>query len=236
MHPALCTVFRDYSREAIVICESCGKAVTAGASLCHHCGQKLQLSSTDQGASSARNEALDRLQPPGSGSGEIDEDLEIELWEGAYCSKAMLGHCLLAGPLSLVLLVVSVVFIGTVGFWGIMIAIAAIALLWGALGVLLLYSQWNAHYRLTSRRFIHQSGIFQRTTNRIEVIDMDDITYTQSFIERFVGVGTITIASSDRTHPLIHVRGIDQVAKVADIIDAAQRKERIRRGIFIESV
>ena len=226
-----------------MICESCGETVKAKASLCHHCGQRLEHRSTNQeGADSrqneapTRNEAMQRLLQPGGKPGEIDEDIETELWEGAYCSKAMLSNWFLAGFLSLVLLVGGIVFIGIVGFLGILIALAAVALLWGALGVLLLYRKWNVHYRLTSRRFIHQNGIFRRTTNRIEVIDMDDITYTQGLVERFVSVGTITITSSDRTHPIIHLRGIDDVSKVADMIDKAQRKERIRRGIFIESI
>jgi len=73
-------------------------------------------------------------------------------------------------------------------------------------------------------------------TDRIENIDMDDITYEQKFIERFVGVGTVIISSSDRTHPELRLIGIENVKEVADQMDDIRRAERRRRGLHIESI
>jgi hypothetical protein len=65
---------------------------------------------------------------------------------------------------------------------------------------------------------------------------MDDISYEQGLIERWLGVGTIRITSSDRTHPEIELLGIDRVQQVAGIFDEARRRERLQRGIHIESI
>ena len=62
----------------------------------------------------------------------------------------------------------------------------------------LLYRKMSVHYLLTNQRFIHESGFFRRVTNRIEVLDMDDISFEQALVERMLGVGTIRILSSDR--------------------------------------
>jgi hypothetical protein len=51
-----------------------------------------------------------------------------------------------------------------------------------------------------------------------------------------LGVGTIRITSSDRTHPQLVLRGIESVREVSGLIDSARRKERVRRGLHIESV
>ena len=64
---------------------------------------------------------------------------------------------------------------------------------------------------LTNQRFIHESGILRRVSDRIEVLDIDDITFEQGIIERLVGVGTIRVMSSDRSHPELLMYGIENV-------------------------
>ena len=112
----------------------------------------------------------------------------------------------------------------------------AVVLLWIALYLWLLYRQFSMNYRLTSQRFIHESGILRRVTDRIEVIDMDDITLEQGPIDQLLGVGTIKVTSSDRTHPEFWLYGIERAGEVATMIDDARRAERQRRGLHIEAV
>ena len=73
-------------------------------------------------------------------------------------------------------------------------------------------------------------------TDRIETIDMDDIAFVQGPVERVLGIGSIKVTSSDRTHPELHLIGIENVQHVAEMIDNARRAERLRRGIHIESI
>jgi membrane protein YdbS with pleckstrin-like domain len=73
------------------------------------------------------------------------------------------------------------------------------------------------------------------TLSRAETIDIDDVTVRQGPIERLLGIGTIAIASTDRTEPLLYMRGIDHVTAVADLIDSTRRAERQRRGLHLES-
>jgi len=108
--------------------------------------------------------------------------------------------------------------------------------LWIFLGVAFAYKKLSVHYELTTQRFIHKSGILKRVTDRIEVIDIDDVTYEQGIVQRMLGVGTIRINSSDRTHPVLVLSGIDGVQGVADTIDDVRRKERRKRGLHIESI
>jgi membrane protein YdbS with pleckstrin-like domain len=162
---------------------------------------------------------------------------EEDLWQGGYSPKAMIGHWLGAALIS-VLLLVAIFLIPGMMFnfiaWAVLAGI--LALLWGGLGVWLLIRRLDVHYQLTSQRFIHKSGVLRRRSDRIEVIDIDDVTFEQGLVERFVGVGTIKITSSDRSHPELKMYGIDGVQKVADIIDNVRREERRRRGVHIESI
>ncbi len=173
----------------------------------------------------------ERLRPPGENA---EEEPEVDVWEGAYCSKAMVGKWLGAGILTVVA-IVSMFQIKTLGeSWKIVLLV--LGLLWVGLVLMFFYRKLNARYQLTTQRFIHRSGILTRVSDRIEVIDIDDVTYHQGLVERFLNVGSIQLVSSDRTHPELWLRGIDNVKEIADQIDDLRRKERRRRGLHIESI
>ena len=155
------------------------------------------------------------------------EDQEQDLWSGGYSAKAMYGTWILGGLVTIGLVAGMFAF-PPVGL--------AIPVLWILLGATLAYKKMSVYYQLTTQRFIHKKGILVRTTDRIEVIDIDDVTYQQGIVQRVLGVGTIRISSSDRTHPELVLSGIDGVANVADTIDDIRRKERRKRGLHIESI
>jgi hypothetical protein len=94
----------------------------------------------------------------------------------------------------------------------------------------------SADYTLTSQRLLHRRGILSQATDRIEVIDIDDVRYTQGIVERMFGVGTIRLLSSDTSDPTLILRGIDDVQRVANLIDNARREERRKRGLYMETV
>lgn len=160
------------------------------------------------------------------------DDPEEKLWSGDYSAKDMYGSWIIAAVLSITALAVSGIFF----LPAILPVIGVVALVWIGLLFRLMWRKWSVHYELTTQRFVHEKGILSRTTDRIEVIDIDDVTFTQSIFDRMFGVGTISITSSDRTHPTLVMDGIEDVKQVAELIDGARRKERMRRGIHIESI
>lgn len=160
-----------------------------------------------------------------------DDDGEDELWEGGYSSKAMIGSWVGAAFGSAGLIVVTIFFLALWPVW-----LSLLLLMWVGLACCYYYRRWTKKYYLTSQRFIHESGLLKRTTDRIEVIDIDDVSFEQGLVQRMTGVGSITITSSDRSHPELVLRGIDDVKNVAGMIDDTRRKERRRRGLHIEAI
>jgi uncharacterized membrane protein YdbT with pleckstrin-like domain len=156
-----------------------------------------------------------------------EEEVEEDLWSGGYSGKAMVGNWILGGIITIGLIA---------GMFVNPIIGLAIPLLWICLLGLLGFRKFNVHYELTTQRFIHKTGILKRATDRIEVIDIDDVTFVQGIVERMLGVGTIKISSSDRSHPELTMLGIDQVSDIADMIDDIRRKERRKRGLHIEAI
>lgn len=209
-------------------CPRCGFDLPATALFCSQCGHSLELKSRQ---SPQRD---DRLQTQAMASQNSGEDDEYELWHGRYSAKGMINYWLVAILATLLLpLVAGMVGLDRVGWIGLL---ALILLLWLGLAGLLAWQKLDVHYVLTNQRLIHKSGIVTRHSNRIEVIDFDDVSYHQGIIERIVGVGTIEVVSSDRTDPVLELIGIDRVQEVAGMMDEARRAERIRRGLHIEAV
>lgn len=170
----------------------------------------------------------------------LPQEPEHKLWEGGYSPKAMYGTWLALA-------------ITTLGVFAAMIALPALKIInpldksiwWIVLGILaccwifgitsFLYRRMSTYYELTTQRFIHSRGILIRTVDRIDVIDIDDVTYVQGVIQRMLGVGKIQLRSKDRSHPQLLLAGIDQVQRVSGMIDDVRRKERRKRSLHIDA-
>ena len=161
-------------------------------------------------------------------------EAERSLWHGSFSGKAMVGHFVVGG---LVVVALAVLYFklwtfGKALMWTVATFLIIETILWAWLMV----RKLSVNYELTTQRFIHKRGLLSRVTDRIELIDIDDVTFIQGPIERLLGVGTIKITSSDQTHPVLELPGIDSVAEVADKIDDLRRDERRRRSLHIEAI
>lgn len=161
-------------------------------------------------------------------------DAEQVLWQGHFSKLAMIGAWISAGVFTVALLIIGAVFSFTTQAW--MFTLLAIAAVWTVLLLRLLYQQLSVRYMLTNQRLVHEHGVLWRKIDRIEVIDIDDVTFTQGPIERTMGIGSVKVTSSDQSTPEFSLVGIEDVRDVAAMIDNARRQERRKRGLHIESV
>lgn len=165
---------------------------------------------------------------------------ETKLWEGGFSPKAMYGAWLISSVISLAVilgLIVATIAGMTVesakALW--LCSFLALVAWWSIAVGIYYYRRWGVYYELTNQRFIHSSGLLVRTTDRIDVIDIDDVAFTQGLVQRLLNVGTIQLTSQDASHPRLLLRGIDDVEKVSVLIDDVRRKERRKRSLHIDS-
>ncbi|MFN0021561.1 MAG: PH domain-containing protein [Pirellulaceae bacterium] len=215
-----------------MLCPACHTEAPVESTFCPKCGKPLAAAAGSPSAA-AQPTAVETMKAKMETTRNAPEDPEHDLWKGGFSPKAMLGYWLLAGVVTIVAIVVGIVSVNPV-VW--IIGIAVAFSLWVAFALYLLYQRLGVEYHLTTQRLFHRQGILARVTNRIEVIDIDDVQFSQSLVERFLGVGTIRILSTDLSDPKLIMTGIDDVKNVADIIDKVRRDERRRRGLHIETV
>ena len=232
-------------------CNQCGRDVADDAAFCPYCGERMAVTAAVaearfRGRHAANSSRLPRAPPnrrirprPPNAFNKSQRASAAKIRRKRICGaaafrpKAMLGHCMLAGCITVASLIGVAVAWNTGTGW--LCFVAGMVLLWGVAGVTLAYRRLTVHYRLTRFRLFHEHGILTRVTDRIETIDIDDVTVFQGLAERSFGIGTIVVVSTDRTSPELRMRGIDHVKAVADLIDSTRRAERQRRGLHLES-
>jgi len=169
----------------------------------------------------------------------LPQEPEHKLWEGGYSAKAMYGTWLAlavisVGVIAAMIALPSIKVIAPIetSVWWLVLAILACSWIYG-IGSFI-YRRISMHYELTTQRLIHSRGILVRIVDRIDVIDIDDVSYVQGIIQRILGVGTIQLQSSDWSHGQLTLAGIDQVQRVSGMIDDVRRKERRRRSLHLD--
>ena len=214
-------------------CPTCSTDVPAESVYCPKCGQRLDgapvMPAVDAPSKTDQVKAATTASRAAAAN-----DTEVPLWKGAFSWKAMIGYWILALLVTIGAIVLSVVFAAVP-----MVGIAAgviVLVLWVVMLGYLLYQRLALEYELTNQRLITRRGILTRVTNRVEVIDIDDVQFKQNIIERMLNVGSIHILSSDVSDPKMTIAGIDDVKRVFGLVDDARRDERRKRGMYIETV
>lgn len=218
-------------------CPACGVEVIEQAVYCHKCGERV-LAPGDEAESDIRlvqgASPGDTPNPTVYVQHDPQNPPENEIWRGGFSSKAMIGAWVTSGIVSLVALLGGIYAARSFTAWLCVLLLTVLPWLYNL--SVLSYRRMSVRYLLTTQRFIHESGLLKRINDRIEVLDMDDIAFEQGLLERIVGVGTIRILSTDRSHPEFVLPGIEDVQKVASQFDNARIAERRRRGLHVEQI
>lgn len=111
-----------------------------------------------------------------------------------------------------------------------------VALAWITLIYRIILARFGHHYRLTTRRLFVSTGVWNRRRDMLELLGVRDVYTRQSFSERWLGVGTVIVESSDHSIPTFFVPGIKEPKRVMDLVWHHARAERDLRSVKVEEV
>jgi len=176
--------------------------------------------------------------PSGDGQPQ-DPSAEKEIWAGRTHWKHYAGRLILwvAGNIALV---VVVAWLASRADW--LTAAAAtwiILAVFAVSGILIVgrvaYKVLDHRYRLTTQRIFIARGILSQTVDQTELIRVDDVRLHKSFMDRILGLGTVTILSTDTSNSQLVIEGIADAEKVAEAIRTRMRAMR-QKSLFIENL
>ena len=204
----------------VISCPDCGRDVSTIATACPHCG---------------------RPSPAGTAPlvSPVAPVAEQTLWHGTPSPTLLMGHfaAILVVLIGIPLLTrffgstmpeperaASMIRFGWIATLIIVtIQVIALAIAWIKLR--------STSYTVSNQRVLIEQGIFTKTVDEIDLRYVDDSQFTQTLVERILGIGHVTLISSDTSSPRYVLRSIADPRGVRELI-RAQAYQNSQRQIF----
>ena len=187
----------------LVQCPDCGRDVSTAATACPHCGRPMTAVAAPQ------------PQP-------VMAVKEETLWHGTPSWLLLIGQ--IAGAFLAVVVILFVYYFGyqfLAPYGTIIWLVIAAIIVWQFAAIAVAFARIKTTiYTVTNQRVMIETGL---TTKKVEDIDLryiDDTQFQQSFVGRLLGIGNVTIVSSDKTMPVYTMRGIRDPRGVRERIRA----------------
>lgn len=88
------------------------------------------------------------------------------------------------------------------------------------------------HYTITDERIRITEGLLGKSRENIELVRVQDMDYSQTFSERLLKLGDVTIRSHDRSHPQVVLRNIPDPESVYEILRRAVLQARKKHNLI----
>ena len=86
-------------------------------------------------------------------------------------------------------------------------------------------------YELTSQRLRIRSGVLNRRVDELELYRVKDYAMEQPLLLRLVGLGNLTMITSDVSNPQVAIKAIADVENVREKLRGAVQSERDRKRV-----
>ncbi|MDQ6801675.1 MAG: PH domain-containing protein [Acidobacteriota bacterium] len=187
----------------LVKCPDCGHDVSTAATACPQCGRPMAAVAAPVPQAAAASP-------------------EQKLWHGTPSWLLLFGR--IVGAFLVVVVLLLIYYFGyqfLAPYGTIVWIVIAVIIVWQVAAIVLAFARIKSTmYTVTNQRVMIETGL---TTKKVEDIDLryiDDTQFDQSFVNRMLGIGNVTIVSSDRSSPNYTLRGIPDPRGVRELIRA----------------
>jgi len=152
---------------------------------------------------------------------------ENEVWSGTPSQLQHLGLYTLCGAAAVALVVVSIGLRTTVPAWIPLVLVLAPVLVAGQRFL----QTACERITLTDQRLILRRGILSRTTDYVELYRIKDSHFTQSVVERMLGLGTIRLRTTQDSAPNVELAGMRSPEALWNQIRGLVEARRDAKGV-----
>lgn len=103
------------------------------------------------------------------------------------------------------------------------------------IGLIVMFIPWlmtkTLRYRVSNYRIDFERGLLSRSIDTLELWHVEDISFHQSLVDRILGVGTITIISSDDTTPRLELKSLPKPRQLFESLKQRVIAVKRQRGV-----
>ena len=193
----------------LIACPDCGRDVSTIAPSCPHCGRPSPAGLAPLPATAT--------PPPAA---------EETLWRGTPSSKLLIGQIfaivavVIVVPLITRFIAASTTDIETsarmlrIGW----LITLALFLIFATRFIASLIMLRSTLYTISNQRVMIETGLLSKALSEIDMRLIDDTQFYQGVFHRLLGIGNVTIFSSDKTSPMFVLRGIPDPRRIRELI------------------
>ena len=162
----------------------------------------------------------------------IADDKEEVYYEGSPMVRGELGMFLMWTILGLVLIAAPIVWYVLKDDWWpwyVIVGLMLVGLLMMVIPVLVVK---QFRYRISNHRIDFERGLLGKKIDTMELWHVDDIKFEQSFLNRLMGVGRITVMSDDQTTPNLELKGLPNPRPLFDALKQRIITVKRQRGVI----
>ena len=113
--------------------------------------------------------------------------------------------------------------------WYVIVGLVVIGLMLMVIPVLVVK---QFRYRISNHRIDFERGLLGKKIDTMELWHVDDIKFEQSFFNRLMGVGKITVMSDDQTTPSLEMKGLPNPRPLFDALKQRIIAVKRQRGVI----
>ena len=160
-----------------------------------------------------------------------DDDGDIVYYEGSPKLRGELGTLFLWTILGLIAIAVPLMLYSygqIVSLWPVVIGVLVGLVLWIMPSLLVRKN----YYKITNYRIDYESGLLFKKMDTLELWHVEDVSLSQSPIDRMFNVGTITVISGDATTPRLELHSLHDPRKMLELLKTRIIAVKRQRGVI----
>lgn len=214
------------------VCPFCAETILAAAIKCRHCGEFLNtprakaLSQSDQ-----TNSPGDEQNTNGGDNPKVDPNAII--YSGRPTLWAIALDIVKAGVIIVAAIFIMAWHIERISWFNFSITTMAVIAKYRFMlgfgvfviaGLVLFYKVWKirmTHYEVSPDRIEYGEGVFDRKVDNLDMFRVVDIKLRRNLLDCIIGVGTVTLTTTDKSHPEFEFKKIKNSRQLYDTIKKA---------------
>jgi membrane protein YdbS with pleckstrin-like domain len=162
------------------------------------------------------------------------DDREEIYYQGSPMVRGAIGAIFLWGLLGLLLLAAPILWRvfhrdHVWPHWIVTLGCVLVGLILLAIPLLIVKS---VRYRISNYRIDYERGILGKKIDTLELWHVEDIRFEQSFLDRLLGVGNLTVISHDDTTPKLTMNGIPNPRPLFETLKQRVIAVKRQRGVI----